>query len=56
MGMLSTMMRKYILGLSKETGLMGAQPIDIIDLNCKLFMDEGELFEDPSKYSQLFES
>jgi hypothetical protein len=40
--------------LLKEIGLLGARPIDIpMDPNKKLVKDEGELFEDPSRYHRL---
>jgi hypothetical protein len=43
--------RKYALDLLEETGLLGARPVDTpMGPNQKLVKDEGELFEDPSRY------
>jgi hypothetical protein len=48
--------RKYVLDLLEEIGLLGACPVDIpMDPNKKLVMDEGEFFEDPSRYRRLVE-
>jgi hypothetical protein len=46
--------RKYVLDFLKETGLLGVRPVDIpMDPNHKLVKDEGEVFDDPSRYHHL---
>jgi hypothetical protein len=46
--------RKYVLDLLEETSPLGARLVDIpMDPNKKLVKDEGELFEDPSRYCCL---
>ena len=48
--------RNYALDLLEETGLLGARPVDTqMGPNQKLVKDEGELFEDPSRYRRLVE-
>jgi len=47
-------LRKYVLNLLEEMGLLGARPIEIpMDPNKKLLKDEGELCEDFGRYHRL---
>jgi hypothetical protein len=48
------LLTSYALDLLEETSLLGACPVDTpMGPNQKLLKDEGELFEDPSRYRRL---
>uniref|UniRef100_A0A5B6ZV70 Integrase catalytic domain-containing protein n=1 Tax=Davidia involucrata TaxID=16924 RepID=A0A5B6ZV70_DAVIN len=51
---ISLSQRKYTLDILKETGYLGSKPVATsMDVNLKLFLDMGDLVDDPEMYRRL---